>query len=523
MKKITINNGLSTKIKTDFDNVNYIEVDDEPFATGGFGKVYNCTSINGRPPTNQQVVKIFMDNGNGSARLNYTTTQRLQKKLHGENDVLLSNSGKNITDTFPALKGVPQYSFEGVLEGIKVLGFTSNNLTYLGFEEFKDYLQPQLVTQYQQIPIQRKMLMAYHLASAFKLLESFHFIHADLKPEALFVNLQANEIAIIDFDSGVITENPDDEPSTWGAGNDWVAPEIWEQQSNLQHIGKINVDVYSDRWSVAIGIHYILTTFHPLFYLKELSPKVAKQYLNPPSGWPYVDKNATYFEKDNEEIYDNYLNWITSSAIPEKIRNEISHTINYGYSNSTVRTSYSKWQAVLQDIQKKPKIKVFDCSDALIKGTTGKLIWKIEDAHTVIINNGIGQVGLSGTINIRPSSDIKYEIRAIGYFGEVSDEANVRVFPTPVIESLKIPMPDFQSKIVFERPHSELPKIDLSVNLPNLSLKIPNYADYKLDLTEPSIELKTLRPIKERKSIFNLSYIYDTIKNRILNQQDEKA
>lgn len=65
------------------------------------------------------------------------------------------------------------------------------------------------------------MLIAYRLVSAFKLLNELHFIHADLKPEAIFINTSISECAIIDFDSGTVTERPTDEPNVWGAPNDW--------------------------------------------------------------------------------------------------------------------------------------------------------------------------------------------------------------------------------------------------------------------------------------------------------------
>jgi serine/threonine protein kinase len=510
MKKIQINSGLSSGLRSDFNLINTIEIEDKPFAVGGFGEVYHCISINGTAPFTKQVVKLFIDNSKGSAEHNFRTTQRLQKKVEKENQKLLSQQGKSLIELFPAFKGLPQYSFRGNLNGKTVIGFASDNLVSLGFTDFEHFLQDaNLLTQYQNFPIERKMLIAFQLVSAFKVLEEFHFIHADLKPGALFINLNSAEIAVIDYDSGVITENVNDEPLTWGAANDWVAPEIWEQQSTIQSGDKIKVDIYSDRWSVAIGVHYLMTTFHPLFYLTELSPRIAKQYFTPQNQWPFVNKTAPYFQKANEAIYDQYLPWV-NSVIPKVVKDKLSHTINFGYKNPVARTSYSDWKIALQAIQEPPKIKVFKSDkSAVINSMDVELTWEIENAHTITIDNGIGQVPNSGSLKIKPQTDTRYKISAIGYFGQAAYDIEIRVFPTPVLESLKVPMPDFQSRINLNPIKISSPLIDVSINLNTIYSEKPKF-------TEPSIDLRSIKATHmERTSIFNISKAYEAIRSKL--------
>jgi len=510
MKTIQINSGLSSHLRPDFNLINTIEIEDKPFAIGGFGEVYNCISINGSIPFIKQVVKLFNDS-KGSAEHNFRTTQRLQKKVEKENQELLSQQSKSLIELFPAFKGLPQYSFRGNINGQVVIGFTSDNLVGLGFIDFETLLQDtNLLTQYQKFPIERKILIAFQLVSAFKVLEKFYFIHADLKPEALFINLNSAEIAIIDYDSGVITENIDDEPSTWGSSNDWVAPEIWEQQATIQSGNKIKVDIYSDRWSVAIGVHYLITTFHPLFYLTELSPRIANQYFTPQNQWPFITKTAFYFQKVNEATYDQYLLWITS-VLPEVVKDKLSYTINFGYKDPAARTSYSDWKIALQEIQEPPKIKVFQSDKtAVIKSMDIELSWEVENAHTVTIDNGIGIVPNSGNLRIKPQIDTRYKINASGYFGQAANDIEVRVFPTPVLESLKVPIPDFQCRINLNPIKISSPQIDVSIN-------INNNHSYKLKFTEPSNNLKSIKASHiDRTSIFNtILKIYEAIRSNI--------
>ena len=244
MKKIVVNNFLSTGLYQEFSQINTIEIENDPIAEGAFGVVYICTSINRKPITIPQVIKIFKEDQNNKQNHNFETIKKLQQKLSVENTALK----KLITDKYPALKGVPQFSFSGSLNGKKVRGFSSTNLKKIGFEEFIDILEkPNLLSPYQNLSINKKMLIAYHLVSGFKILQKMFFIHADLKPEAIFINTNTNECAIIDFDSGAITENANDEPNTWGAPNDWVAPEIWEQlkQSSATGLQKIKVNFIS--------------------------------------------------------------------------------------------------------------------------------------------------------------------------------------------------------------------------------------------------------------------------------------
>ena len=293
MKVIQVNSFLSTNIHSEFYQVSTIEIDDIPFAEGGFGTVYNCLSVNGKSVFLPQVIKIFKEEDNYKRDHNYLTIQKLQKKINLENSALKLSKSTIITEEYPSLKGVPQFSFTGMLNGKIVRGFYSTNLKKIGFEEFIDILKkPNLTNNYMKMSIDKKMLLAFHLVTGFKILQKMLFIHADLKPEALFINTTTNECAIIDFDSGAVTENINDEPNTWGAQNDWVAPEIWEQQKQSSSTGLqiIKVNLLSDIWSVTIGIHYILTTIHPLFFLKELSPRVANHYYKKYKR-PNIDEN----------------------------------------------------------------------------------------------------------------------------------------------------------------------------------------------------------------------------------------
>jgi len=436
MKQIQIHSFFSTEIYPEFHKIINIDIDDKPFAEGGFGEVYFCLALNGNKLKTPQVIKIFKESFPGSADENLKTIARLQEKFKQLN-IELSGQNKSLSKEFPAFIALPQFSFIGYINGQLVKGFSSNNLSKLGYYEFEKILSDtKLYDKFYNIPVQRRIYFAYQLASAFKVLDDFKYIHADLKLGAIFLNLDSQELAIIDYDSGVITENADDEPKTWGAIGDWVAPEIFEQLGKVKKGEKINVDIFTDRWSVTIGVNYLISGLHPLFYLTELGPAVTKNYFES-KQWPDANINDAYFCKENEQVYKQYLNFI-NTKIPSQIKEKMSYTINFGYKTPAARTSYKDWQAVLKSIQLPPVIKFLSISkNEIIEGESITIAWNSENAISVEIDNVSGVLGAIDKKIIKPKSTASFKIKFKGYYGEVSETIDIKVIPAPKFKVLK--------------------------------------------------------------------------------------
>jgi serine/threonine protein kinase len=436
MKQIQVNNFLSTGIHSTYNSIISIEIENIPFGGGNFGDVYNCISINGNAISTPQVIKVYKESLPGSADDNAKTITRLQNKLAILNDNL-KTSGKKLFVEYPAFKGIPQFSFEGTLDGKKVKGFSSDNLARAGFEEFEKILStPQLLNKFYDIPVERKIYFAYQLASAFKKLDEFKYIHADLKEGAIFLNLNTHELAIIDYDSGVITENATDKPSTWGAIGDWVAPEIYEQLGKIKHGEKINVDIFTDRWSVAIGINYLISGIHPTFFLKNQGTYYYPLYFKNNNKWPNADKTAPYMKSGSGSIYNQYIDFLNTN-IPPQIKEKMANTINFGYKNPVARTSYHEWQTVLQSIQNPPIVKFLTVSrNEILFGENVVFAWSSENAVSVEIET-IGVFGSIDKKSIKPTKNTTYRIVFKGYYGEVIEKREIKVTPAPKFKKLK--------------------------------------------------------------------------------------
>jgi len=433
MKQIQIQKFVSTGIYSEYNSIVSIETDDKPFAEGGFGEVYNCISVNGNAIKTPQVIKIYKENFPGSADDNAQTIVRLQAKFNQLNTELKSK-GKSLFIEYPAFKGIPQFSFEGYLNGQKVKGFSSDNLIRQGFEEFENILSDnKLLDQFYNIPVERRIYFAFQLASAFKVLEEFKYIHADLKEGAIFLNLNTHELAIIDYDSGVVTENANDKPTTWGAIGDWVAPEIFEQLSKIKKGEKIQVDFFTDRWSVAIGINYLISGVHPLFFLKNIGTVTTELYFRNQNHWPDAVTNSTYFKKGCDSDYNGYIDFLNTN-IPPQIKEKMANTINFGYKNPVARTSYSNWEKALQSIQKPPVVKFLSITKReIIQGENIVFAWNVENAVSVEIEN-IGTFSPIDKKSIKPDKNCTYIIKFKGYYGELVEKIDVKVTPAPLFK-----------------------------------------------------------------------------------------
>jgi serine/threonine protein kinase len=510
MKQLKVTDFLSTGLDSAFDQISSIEIHDKVLAEGGFGEVYECISINGNKNTPPQIIKVFKNTANGSSELNYQTIQRLQVKLAQKSKNL---QGQNLLEAYPAFVGIPQFSFIATLNGQKVKGFSSYNLKALGFEEFKDILDKEsLLDKYQGLSIESKMLIAYNFVSAFKVLKECFFIHADIKPEAIFINMATSTCAIIDFDSGVVTDNPSDDATTWGAPNEWIAPEIWTQ---LKKAGdpnaRVKVDLFTDSWSVAIGVHFFMTTCHPLFFLNEISPNVMNSFHNKyKDRWPNVTKTAPYFNSKYLSIYDRYAGFLQSQA-PAEVIKQLDITINQGYNSPHMRTSYDKWQSVLKNIQQPPEIESFIADKRIsITGLPIKLQWKVKKAKQIIIDNGVGDVTNVMEISVSPDKPTCYKLTATNFYGEATQEVHLKVFPTPVMESILVPTPSFERGMFITGLNIPASTTNFTVNLnsPIFHLSFPSVtAQTKVSQVKPLFG----------KTNLSISEILEKIKESIIN------
>lgn len=400
MKTVGVSSVQSTGLASGFDRLQTIALDDTPIGQGGFGVVYRAKPIAGQRSA-PQVVKLLLDTIPGGAAHGFETIQELQRRL-GARHADYVRVGASLIDRHPALLGVPQFSFRGTFEGRPVMGYGANDLSAAGFESLGTVLEDDMkLARLQTLPLHVRMGLALQLVDTFDLLGTqLRYIHADLKAEAIFVDLTRGRCALIDFDSGAAARDADDTPSTFGTKQDWLAPEIVKQldlSGNRSRVVRVNL--YSDLWSVNVGLHYLLFGCHPLFFLSELSERSLRGYLQR-CRWPDVDPSFPFFIREYGPAYTAYRHCLDMVA-PELIR-RLAFTINEGYFRVSQRTTSGQWKVVLR-LATRPAIAAFSADRTHVADARPvRLSWRI---------NGAGRVALSGVGDVTGRSFVDVRVR----------------------------------------------------------------------------------------------------------------
>jgi len=447
MKKITNISSFSSTISSEFLNINFIEIEDKPFGEGGFGIVYHCKSINGKQTKIPQVIKIFIDH-NGSAARGLDTIKKLQEKIKGK--VLeLQQKGKLFLDIYPAMQGCPQFSFEGTLGNEKVIGYAANNLKFLGYDELGELMsESNLRKKFFSIPLINRFKIAYEIVQTFELLEQFRYIHADFKEDAVFIDIKNYSSAIIDYESGSVIQNINDKPTTWGTPQDWLAPEITKQYADgLKKRKKasdpipVKVDLKSDRWSVAVCIHYLIFMLPPYYFFTENSERCLKELAKSNIAFPNFDKNYKYFDKSKTSILNNFYKKYYNTKLPKDLQTKISDFFSKGAHDFSKRITYAQWKYSLNVKQVVPKIIAFKANKKVVTDKNGvTLFWKVEEATSITLNN-IDVTNLKKyTLQIKRETEI--ELIAKNAFSSVSKKIKIQVSAKPpVILNFKTNLP----------------------------------------------------------------------------------
>jgi serine/threonine protein kinase len=454
MKTIQIIKSKSSNLNPLFSAIATIDVEDTPFDSGAYGEVYISKRINGNILSFQQVLKVFIDDGSGSAKRGLETIRQLQEQIIILNADLRQKKEKLIEDV-TALWALPQFSYEGRLNGKTVVGYSANLLDsskWLLFDKIFNEPNQNKKKEYRNVfynlQLDKRLDMAYNLTEGFYYLEKMKFIYADLNPKNFFVNKKEGQLCLIDYEGGAVMDNRGYTPETYGKLGEWLAPEI-QSQLLANNNRLIKVDLHTDTWAVAIGIHFLLFPYHPLFYLKIRGKKEKEYFLK--YKWPEISKTDANYRKDVDKPYDNYLNKIKTMIPPDLVK-AMSETINYGYANPSKRLSYKQWMNTLKKQMLPPMVISFLADKQIVlSGHSLRISWQAEQAKTILLN---GQDILKTTgKEIRLTKDGDYKLAVTNNSGKAEKEISIKVLPTPKISSVIVEKPIIQyvEKIV-EKP-----------------------------------------------------------------------
>jgi serine/threonine protein kinase len=340
-----------------------------------------------------------------------------------------------------------------------------------------------LLKDYLKLNLQNKQKLVDLAKSFLEMCNELHknkISHGDLQHGNIIIDKSGN-IKLIDYDSICVPDIEGEEELIAGLKG-YQHP----TRLNSKNLASLKVDFFSE-----------LIIYISIIALAENS-----------SLWNEYNVEATEVLLFDEEDFTN----ITQSKIYNSLLNISSYEIKVLLG---ILTEYLNKQSYLDIVPVEvylvpPTIIHFSVDkDVIISGQKVYLSWEIKNAFEIIINNGIGKVNnANDQIEIFPSQNTNFKIQAKGIGGKVEQEIFVKVFPTPIIESLKIPMPDFTSRFSLSSVVLNPPNINVSINLPDFNFNIPEYVT-------PNIPLNRIKPeYKPKMSIFNFSKLYERIRKK---------
>ncbi len=456
-----------------------LSVAENPLGEGGEGAVYEILS-----PANYR---------NSVAKILYPdkrTNERRYKVRY-----MVDNPPANIQD-------INGHNFliwpqQILLDNNDFVGFIMPKAEGIDLEELcRVKLKPELGSEWQKFyrdnsdSMILRLILCSNIAKAVNALHATgHYVIGDLKPENIRVKSNGL-VSILDLDSCQISDG-----GQIRFQSKMNTPKYNPPETIIEH-----KELSWDLFIIGVIFYEILCGIHPFIG----TTKAPYENLNTPEQkiqaglFPFGSK-SNYFEVIAIPHY-NFKN------LPDRVQKLFLRCFDQGITNPAIRPNTTDW---LNNLTAKPKIVYFKTDrENIISGVEVTLSWKVEGADEIVINEGIGIVKESDSITVKPNSERNYKISATNKFGIDEQQIHISTFPTPVIETLKIPMPEFTSRVNLNPIQISSPKIDVSINFDSLFSSRPIF-------TEQSNELRTLKPQHKPKNELNLSSIYESIRRKI--------
>jgi serine/threonine protein kinase len=197
----------------------------------------------------------------------------------------------------------------------------------------------------------------------------------------------------------------------------------------------------------------------------------------------------------------------TFSLLPEYAQKLFIRCFEDGIFHPKLRPTTFDW---INQLTAKPVIKDFSVDKDIIFNTQHfTLSWATENGKSAEIE-GNGNVPLSGYLKLATSNKSMFKLVVSNDFGFVSQELILTIFPTPILESLKVPMPVFESNFSLSPITIESPEI-LSINFESTNIsKLPDFIslNHKLQNVNPMYKSDSL--------LWGISKVFKAIKDRLI-------
>ena len=415
------------------------------FAAGAFGSLHPVDAVAGRASRRALVAKVFSP----EALRRVGGEMAIVEGLRGLLAALESTAGP---DWPSAVRAVPFCLVRAKVGSETRLVEFMIDLRPLGYEP-PPFTERQAGAAYHARDLRDRLELAIRFAERAALLERISFVHGDLNPPNLLVNLTTLDVQIIDYDTGVIARTGSERPLTPGKADDCMPPEV--KPRGTADVDLLTYDAAAERWSVGSLVGYLVFATHPGFFLKEITTNSVAAYAQEPGGWPDIDEQGPLFNERNRQAYAALKSEL--GALPEGGRDLLRRFFAAGLDGHQ-RPTAGEWRDGLCGLREPPVIEFLTVDeDVVLEASRVSLSWRAANATHVEIGN-LGTFPAEGSVSVVVERSTGYQLRAVNAYGQVEASSPViRVVPLPKLDWIVVP--DFPglhleitSPVSFDRP-----------------------------------------------------------------------
>lgn len=322
---------------------------------------------------------------------------------------------------------------------------------------------------------------------------SGHYVIGDLKPQNIMV-LPNGLVSILDLDSCQIADK----------GSVRFESKMNTPEFNPPENPGTKKEISWDLFIVGIIFYKLLSGVHPFFgTCKTPYENCTLPELKIKEGlFPHGSKGHFF------EVIPVGHN--AFKEFPEFVQKLFINCFDDGVKKPSLRPIALDW---IKNLTAKPVIKYFKADKGIIFDTQKfTLSWESENGRTAEVE-GFGTVDLNGSLPLAAIGQSFFKLKISNEFGYTFQDLSLTRFPTPVIESLKIPTPDFESRLNLNPINIQSPNINVSINFE--ASKLSHTPSSFIKLNE---DIQNIKPLYNKESLFwNISKVFERLKEKLNN------
>jgi hypothetical protein len=278
-------------------------------------------------------------------------------------------------------------------------------------------------------PLRARFELAYGLACAVDDLAAVGAVHGGLDSGTLLVRPADRAVRILEVESAAFNVARGHIPLAAGPAAGYLAPELYDDLGEHPE----SATPSTDRWSLAVALHEVLTGHHPYHFLSDLGPDVVGRYLAGRT-WPAHDLDGT------AAFATRYA--AAFSALPAEVRAAFGRAFSDGWRDPQARPSAADWTSALVRWIGDPVIDELSVDRPfVVLGDSVTLTWRTRFADQVVID-GRPPGPPNGQLTLPLDRPRSFVLRAVGPCGTVEAQtARIDVVRVPQLRLADIRVP----------------------------------------------------------------------------------